>query len=38
MAQDEATPYRGGRALSWLKVRRRAYRVAERGWELGGSR
>ena len=35
VANDEASPYRGGRALSWLKVRQPAYRVAERGWEAG---
>ena len=25
--KDEASPYRGGRTLSWLKVRQRDYRV-----------
>jgi ATP-dependent DNA ligase len=31
-AKDESSPYRGGRTLSWLKVRQREYRVEERGW------
>ena len=25
--------YRGGRTLSWLKVKQRVYRVEERGWD-----
>jgi bifunctional non-homologous end joining protein LigD len=32
VAKDEASAYRGGRTLSWLKVRQRDYRVEERGW------
>lgn len=38
LAKDESSPYRGGRTLSWITVRQRAYRVVERGWELEGSR
>ena len=33
VAKDESAPYRGGRSLSWLKVRQRDYRVEERGWD-----
>jgi bifunctional non-homologous end joining protein LigD len=33
VAKDEASLYKGGRTLSWLKVRQRDYRVAERGWD-----
>jgi hypothetical protein len=33
VAKDEASPYRGGRTLSWLKVKQRDYRVEERGWD-----
>jgi bifunctional non-homologous end joining protein LigD len=32
VGKDESAPYRGGRSLSWLKVRQRDYRVEERGW------
>jgi len=32
VAKDEASPYAGGRTLSWLKVRQRDYRVAARGF------
>ncbi len=32
VAKDAASPYRGGRTLSWLKVKQRVYRVEERGW------
>ena len=32
VGKDDASPYRGGRTLSWLKVRQRDYRVEERGW------
>ena len=32
VAKDESSPYRGGRSLSWLKVRQRDYRLEERGW------
>ena len=37
-AKDEASAYRGGRTLSWLKVRQREYRVEERGWSQEGGR
>ncbi len=33
VAKDPASPYRGGRTLSWLKVKQRDYRAAERGWD-----
>jgi hypothetical protein len=33
VAKDNASPYRGGRTFSWLKVRQRDYRVEERGWD-----
>jgi bifunctional non-homologous end joining protein LigD len=33
VAKDEASLYKGGRTLSWLKVRQRDYRVEERGWD-----
>ena len=33
VAKDEASPYKGGRTLSWLKVKQRDYRVEERGWD-----
>jgi bifunctional non-homologous end joining protein LigD len=33
IAKDEASLYKNGRTLSWLKVRQRDYRVAERGWD-----
>jgi bifunctional non-homologous end joining protein LigD len=36
VAKDDASPYRGGRTLSWLKVKQRDYRVEERGWEQKG--
>jgi hypothetical protein len=32
VAKDEASPYSGGRTLSWLKVKQKEYRVEERGW------
>jgi bifunctional non-homologous end joining protein LigD len=32
VAKDEASPYVGGRTLSWLKVKQREYRVAARGF------
>jgi len=35
VAKDESSPYRGGRTLSWIKVRQRDYRVEERGWNPG---
>ena len=34
VAKDEASPYSGGRTLSWLKVKPKEYRVEERGWSL----
>jgi ATP-dependent DNA ligase len=33
VAKDDASPYRGGRTLSWLKVKQPNYRKGERGWE-----
>jgi bifunctional non-homologous end joining protein LigD len=36
VAKDEASPYRGGRTLSWLKVKVPRYREGERGWEPTG--
>jgi bifunctional non-homologous end joining protein LigD len=33
VGKDEASPYREGRTLSWLKVKQREYRVEERGWD-----
>ena len=33
VAKDPASPYRGGRTLSWLKVKQRDYRVEARGWD-----
>ena len=35
VGKDEASPYREGRTLSWLKVKQRDYRVEERGWTPG---
>jgi bifunctional non-homologous end joining protein LigD len=32
VAKDPESPYVGGRALRWLKVKQRDYRVEERGW------
>lgn len=32
VAKEESSPYRGGRTLSWIKIRQRDYRVEERGW------
>jgi bifunctional non-homologous end joining protein LigD len=32
VAKDPTSPDRGGRTLSWLKVKVRDYRVIERGW------
>ena len=32
VAKDPASPYRGSRTLSWLKVKQPDYRVEERGW------
>jgi len=31
--KDDASPYREGRTLSWLKVKQPRYREGERGWE-----
>jgi ATP-dependent DNA ligase len=33
VGKDPASPYRGGRTLSWLKDKQRDYRVADRGWD-----
>jgi ATP-dependent DNA ligase len=30
VAKDDASPYKGGRTLSWLKVKQQGYRVEER--------
>jgi bifunctional non-homologous end joining protein LigD len=32
VAKDQASPYRGGRTLAWLKVKVPNYREGERGW------
>ena len=38
MVAKNASPYRGGRTLSWLKVKQPNYREGERDWEpLGKS-
>jgi len=36
VAKDPASPYVGGRTLSWLKVKQPHYREGERGWEAKG--
>jgi ATP-dependent DNA ligase len=36
VAKDNASAYRGGRTLSWLKVKQQSYREGERGWEPKG--
>lgn len=33
VGKDETSPYRGGRTLSWLKVKQPHYREGERGWD-----
>jgi len=33
VGKNEASPYREGRTLSWLKVKQPRYREGERGWE-----
>jgi bifunctional non-homologous end joining protein LigD len=33
VAKDPTSTYRGGRTLSWLKVKQPEYRVVERGWD-----
>jgi bifunctional non-homologous end joining protein LigD len=33
VGKDEASPYREGRTLSWLKVKQPKYREGERGWD-----
>jgi len=33
VGKDEASPYREGRTLSWLKVKQPRYREGERGWD-----
>jgi bifunctional non-homologous end joining protein LigD len=35
VGKDEASAYVEGRTLAWLKVKQRAYRVEERGWDPG---
>jgi len=35
VAKDEASPYVGGRTLSWLKVKQRDYRAGARGFQSG---
>ena len=32
VGKDESSPYKGGRTLSWLKVKQADYRTEERGW------
>jgi hypothetical protein len=32
VGKDPASPYRGGRTLSWLKIKQRDYRMKERGF------
>jgi bifunctional non-homologous end joining protein LigD len=36
VAKDPDSQYRGGRTLSWLKVKQPSYREGERGWEPTG--
>src|SRR5262245_42729984 len=36
VGKDESSPYKGGRTLSWLKVKQPNYREGERGWEPTG--
>jgi bifunctional non-homologous end joining protein LigD len=36
VAKDPASPYVGGRALKWLKVKQPHYREGARGWEPKG--
>ncbi len=38
VGKDEASPYKDGRTLSWIKVRQKNYRVEERGWDARTSR
>ena len=38
VGKDEASPYREGRSLSWLKVKVPKYRERERGWEPKGTK
>jgi bifunctional non-homologous end joining protein LigD len=33
VGKDDASPYREGRTLKWLKVKQTKYREGERGWE-----
>jgi ATP-dependent DNA ligase len=33
VAKDPESPYKGGRTLSWLKVKQRDDRVEARGWD-----
>jgi len=36
VAKNQASPYRGGRTMAWLKVKVPHYREGERGWEPKG--
>ena len=36
VGKDDASPYVGGRAVKWLKVKQPRYREGERGWEPKG--
>lgn len=36
VGKDEASPYREGRTLAWLKIKQPKYREGERGWEPKG--
>jgi bifunctional non-homologous end joining protein LigD len=38
VGKDEASPYREGRTLSWLKVKVPKYREGERGWDPKGTK
>jgi ATP-dependent DNA ligase len=35
VAKDNASPYRGGRTLVWLKIKQPNYRIEERVWDTG---
>jgi ATP-dependent DNA ligase len=38
VGNDESSPYREGRTLSWLKVKVPKYREGERGWDPKGTK
>ena len=38
VAKDGASPHKGGRTLTWLKVKQPNYREGERGWEPTGEK